>query len=58
MVMKMEKVRTTFYLNKEHAELLRDYSYQTRKPMSELVREAIELLKKEYENGKGKISIR
>jgi len=52
--MKMKKVRTTFYLNKEHAELLRDYSYHTRKPMCELVREAIELLKKEYENGKRK----
>lgn len=48
----MKKVRTTFYLNKEFAKLLRDYSYQKHKPMSTLVEEAIKLLKKEYNNGK------
>ena len=53
-VIKIGKIKKTFYIDKRVADLLRDYSYQTRKPMGVLVEEAIKfkLLKKEDNNVK------
>lgn len=47
----MEKIRKNFYLRKDTSDLLREYSYKTRKSQSQIVEEAIESLKKKYEIG-------
>jgi len=46
----MRKVKRTFYIDEKIAELLREYAYITRKPMSKIVEEAIELLEREFKN--------
>jgi len=43
----MRKVKKTFYIDEKIAELLRNHAHLTHKPMSKIVEEAIELLKKD-----------
>ena len=40
----MKKIKKTFYLSEEIVDLLRKYSYENRKPMSQLVEEGIRKL--------------
>jgi len=44
-IIKMRKVKKTFYIDEKIAELLRNHAHLTHKPMSKIVEEAIELLK-------------
>lgn len=46
----LKKFRKNFYLSENIADLLREYSYKTRKPQSQIVEEAIKLLKEKMDS--------